>query len=575
MEKKKTAGLSIKLKILLVASLIIVVLVFLLGFVFYREMNDSMLEMGMVQAEVAAHLAVEQVDGSALTALKQGDESTTAYLDMRQKLRTMQEICGVKFLYTLTTDGSKVYYGIDTDESELAQKIGNEYDYSYDDLKDVFNGDTLVNDYIDYTIDGDIITAYVPVYGSDNQVVAILGSDFDAAKIVARLATTRNTILIIGGAALVFAIVIFSFVVGTVMRGMGKVNGKIDELVQNGGDLTQTIDVHSGDEMEHLADSVNELLHHIRDIMMNISRNSLELNESSGTVLNNLTKADENIMDVSATMEEMSTAMEQSAASLCQISTDVSDMYERIERISGKAVEGDDSTKEIKEKAKAIYDNASDEQKRANDIVSEMAVRMNEKIERSKTVGEIDVLTENIIGITRQTNLLALNAGIEAARAGEAGRGFAVVADEISKLADDSAQSAAQIREVSSGVIEAVEELSLEAERMLDFIEKDAMEGYRKLLGISTDYNRDADDMHVLMDNFSGDSSELKNIVGSIRQSIEAVSTAVGESARGITSIAEQIALLSENVSDIQGIAGDNKQIAVSLNNEVDKFKLE
>lgn len=73
-----------------------------------------------------------------------------------------------------------------------------------------------------------------------------------------------------------------------------------------------------------------------------------------------------------------------------------------------------------------------------------MAASLNEKIAKSKSVEQIEILTSNIIEITEQTNLLALNASIEAARAGEAGRGFAVVADEIGKLAGNSADAAAK-----------------------------------------------------------------------------------------------------------------------------------
>ena len=214
-------------------------------------------------------------------------------------------------------------------------------------------------------------------------------------------------------------------------------------------------------------------------------------------------------MEVSATMEQMSAAMEESTATLNQIGESMEEVYANINYISEKAETGNHYTKEIEEKAGKIYNYAQEEQEKAHVLVMDLADSVNEKIEQSKSVAEINLLTENIISITGQTNLLALNASIEAARVGEAGKGFAVVADEIGKLASNSAETAARIKQVSAQVIAAVESLALEAEKMLQFMEETAMEGYRKLLGTSQDYQESAQSIHDMMEKFTEDSERL------------------------------------------------------------------
>lgn len=570
----KTRGMSIKLKIMIVANILVICAICLLSVIFLRRFESDMVYMGVEQARTAARMAVVQIGGDELAQLAAGDEETENYQKLLQRLRGIKTECNMEYLYTLYTDGQNVYYGVDTDEGSTQNKIGQKFETSYAKLSPVFEGEEYVQDYIDYSQYGDVITAYVPVKDSDGKIVAILGSDYNASEIVKKMNDTKLSIVILGAVSILAAILILNLVIGSVTKSIKVVNEKLFELAHNEGDLTQKLSVKTGDEMELMASNVNELLAYIHHIMVNISDNSGTLSTSTEVIVNNLTSAGENIMDISATMQEMSAAMQETTASLNEISVSVDDAYKRIDNISGKAVEGNLTTETISDKAQKINKNAGSQRENARLMAREMAESVNDKIEKAKSVEDINILTEEIINITGQTNLLALNASIEAARAGEAGRGFAVVADEIGKLASDSADTAAKIRQVSSTVIASVEGLAAEAEKMIAFMENTAMDGYNKLLEMSDDYRDNAGEIHEVMEQFAQDSENMKQTIDRIRETIMNINIAVEESTKGIINVTEMSAGLSESVKDIEKKADVNKQIVGQLDTEIGKFKL-
>lgn len=466
-----------------------------------------------------------------------------------------------------------MYYGVDSDED--AAKVGDEFADSYAELESVFGGKEYIQDYIDHTEDGDLITVYKPIEDNAGKVVAILGCDYDASSITAELQKAVVQTLQIGGICLILAILILTIIVSRITKGLMQVNAKIYDLVHNEGDLTQKLDVRSGDELELIAGNVNELLAYIRKIMIGISSGSMRLMSSSRKMVDHLSSADESITDVSATMQEMSAAMEETTSSLNQITEAIDEIYSSVERIAGSADAGKVSSQEMESRASGANDAAAEGEKKANIETEKMAASLNEKIAKSKSVEQIEILTSNIIEITEQTNLLALNASIEAARAGEAGRGFAVVADEIGKLAGNSADAAAKIRQVSAEVIQAVDELAEGSQQMIEFVRNSTEEGFGGLVATSENYATDANAMRAMMEQFAQTAEELRSTMDGIRESISAVNIAVEESAKGIAGVSESSVQLTGNVNDIQSEASDNNGIAEDLATEVGKFKLE
>ncbi len=571
MEKNwKVRTLSIKGKILFPTSIVIVITCALIVFFSYRDAERGMVQLAVEEATLCAEMTADQIDHRALHQIDdKADEKENER--MRENLKTFADKYGIKFLYTLYTDKNKVYYQVSSDYEEY----GDEFDYPYSELKTVFEGNIYSQDFIDDTEDGMLITAYVPIYDLEGNITLILGSDYDAGYISNELHNMLIRMIMIGVICMVIAIILINILVAGITKGLKSVDTKIYDLVHNEGDLTQKLEVASGDELELIAGNVNELLAYIREIMLNIADNSEKLKGSSKTVVEDLKAAKDSIADVSATMEQMSAAMQETTASLNMVDDSVNQVSDAVEGVATKAEEGRVNTEAIQKKALEIQSKAIETQKQMKVRSDAMAEEVSDKIERSKAVEEIRELTEKIIQITGQTNLLALNASIEAARAGEAGKGFAVVASEIGKLASDSAEAAAGIEEVSSDVLLAVEALAAQAKEMLVFLEDTTMKGYSDLVEVSENYRNDAASIYRVMQEFAFTSDELQKNISMIREAIDSVNVAVEESTHGVVNVAEMSVNLTEAVKDIDNQANDNMDIARILNDEVQRFKLE
>ena len=367
------------------------------------------------------------------------------------------------------------------------------------------------------------------------------------------------------------------------------------------GDLTDRIKVKRNDEIGRLMTNLNMATEHSHTMLAalreeaekmtaigsDLSSNMEETAAAVKQISSNVTTVKEKALMQAAGVTETAAAGEQiqgklnllvegitrQSESITQSSALITRTAENMLRINKILSQNDELIKTVYGQMKAGTDGA----RAANEFVKKIA-------ERSEALLEASQVIQNIAS---QTNLLAMNAAIEAAHAGESGKGFAVVADEIRKLAEESNMQGKQIGTVikeSTEIIAQVSEAGIQAEKtftdvyglisnisekedsIVDLMREQEENGTQVLSAIET--------INKVTRDVSSASVEMREGGKQITAEMQKLAEITRETTDSMTEIASGAEQITDAIEEVVSLAEQNKTSIEHLAQEVGKFKI-
>ena len=317
---------------------------------------------------------------------------------------------------------------------------------------------------------------------------------------------------------------------------------------------------------------INLFMDKLQEILKLIIENTNYMENVVAEVDGSVVKSNDSASDLSAMTEELSATMQDVGLSVNTINDNADDILKDVEIIATKSDNINQFSKEMKANAEKIESDARYNMVQTGEKVGNILDVLNKAIEDSKSVDQVNNLTNDILNISSQTNLLALNASIEAARAGEAGKGFAVVADEIRQLADSSRETANKIQSINSVVVAAVNNLSDNANNLVSYLQQTILPEFQTFVDGGVKYKENASYIENAMDEFVEKTDVLKKNMDEIAHSINTITTVVDDGAAGVNNAAISTQDLVEDIVNISNKMIENKGIAQNLKNSTNIF---
>lgn len=472
------------------------------------------------------------------------------------------------YAYVVNLDGIMLYH-------PTAEKIGVSVENSVVKgvLADIAEGKPQKTAVYEYDFRGAI--KYAGVYPDvERGFLLIISSDKaeinkEINAIIITMFLSTLIALVIG---IVFAVIISS-VITKPIEEMSGITNRFSTLDLRKDENQDRMD-NRKDEVGLMGRSLNELRNQFEEVVTYIKLQSghlyeaaTELDEHAKETANNLEQVEKAVYEIAEGASSQAEETQNATENVIQMGKMVQATNNEVENLFGYANEmkasGDEASRSLKE-----LDAINDKAKESIDLIYRQTNNTNE------SALKIREATELITFIAEQTNLLSLNASIEAARAGEQGRGFAVVAAQIQKLAEQSNDSARQIGEIITLLIEDSNEAVGTMNEVMEIME----EQNKNIQQIETQFERLYEQIDMSMSgvgNISDKTQVLDKARVNVVDIVQNLTAIAQENAASTEETSASVSEVSDIVKQISESVNELRAIAEELEAHIGKFVVE
>ncbi|WP_306548089.1 methyl-accepting chemotaxis protein [Desulfobulbus sp.] len=524
---------------------------------------------------------VDEQTNAMTVGMKQAGENSKALKEQLERISGMNEV--IQLVYVIQMDTLKGQLVKDPQIIENSAKKFIEMENILNTIQKMTTSDSSISQLEDIRIAGasyktnmkKLVASYAAItdIGKNRGVTgnavsksvedtAVAGIDEtlkSATNVEQILKSSRNILFTSGIVGILISLVLIFIITRGIVRPIRRTANMLKDISEGEGDLTKRLEVVSQDEVGQLAVCFNTFLDKLQNLVKDIGAKSLALDSAAAelTRLSDGMSAEAVGMSaksgsVAAATEEMSTniqsvsaAMEQSSSNVNMVASSTEEMTSTVNEIAQNA-----------EKARSISEGAVNQSKFASEKMTLLG-------ESAQKIGRV---TETITEISEQTNLLALNATIEAARAGEAGKGFAVVANEIKELARQTAAATVDIKNQINEMQATTSITVADIEKISEVI----FEINNVINGIATA----VEEQSAASGEISSNISQASQGIAEVNENVAQSTLVIADITRDIAGINQQSNQVGEGSRQVQLSAQSLADLAVQLENLVNKFKV-